>query len=165
MYRDCNTLPVKKRDPLYCADKVKRNLPHVSVQWHRGKCQEFLGCAQLSSFWPNVCWTTLQGTRCISFKTPVFIGDNGCEPHVKYGASFTFQFSRSLISSCCSEDLRLSRWSDCGQPGRSLFGNDLETMDEFPSSQRRVLFSASRHTFQMAPSSIRTRRRRTPCHL
>lgn len=83
--------------PLVCRWGNKKSLLCFSPVNH-GKYQEFFGCNQHSSSWTQVHWTRLRDERSMSFKNPVFISANGLQPHVKYGASFTFQDSRNLVS-------------------------------------------------------------------
>lgn len=116
--------------PLVCRWGNKKSLLCFSPVNH-GKYQEFFGCKQHSSSWPQVHWTRLRDERSTSFKNPVFISANGLQPHVKYGASFTFQDSRNSVSLPMSGGFTSQRV-------RSPFRND-EWISIFP--KRRTSFS------------------------
>lgn len=130
----------------------KETYPCVSMvtSWERPRAG---CCVQCTSFWSKVGWAMSRVSRPCPLRI-LFSSSLIGLSHVWQACGFAFQARGASFPPSSPGDWLLSRCPSYGEPGRSLFGYDLEMMDGFPSSQRRGLFPATSYTFWMAPSAI-----------
>lgn len=127
----------------------------ISGKLYHGKYQEFFSCTQHSSSWSQGSPKAVKGWKeACPLKMPfssVIMSWNHMWNMVPVSP---FRPLGTQLPLACLGDWQPSRWLHCGQRGRSLFGNDLEVTDGFPSSQRRGLLPAIRHSWMALSSSI-----------